>query len=59
MLICLNCGCSMCKENDTNCPVCNHVVFKESVGVLPFGDKHGEDNQPTTAHATDSAKNIR
>lgn len=38
-LFCLNCGCGMVGEKDTNCPVCNKPVKVEKVANVPFGEK--------------------
>lgn len=37
--ICLNCGCGMVGEKDTNCPVCDKPMKEEKVANVPFGEK--------------------
>lgn len=38
--ICLNCGCTIVGEKDTNCPVCNTVMKVEKIVNSPFGEKN-------------------
>lgn len=66
MKICLNCGCGMGKDTDTNCPVCNHAYKKEDIGNLPFGEKgtdtpaevKNENNISAPTGQRNSSKNI-
>ena len=64
--VCLNCGCSIVRQKEENCPVCNKPVKNAEPLKSPFGEKQAdvpvevknEDNHTTPTGQGDSPANI-